>query len=112
MLTVELGGAGQHPRERQVRLRSVNFMPYHDDVAGAPQNSIIGGASLWVMSGKKPDEYKGVAKFFTFLSKPEVQAEWHQDTGYLPITMAAYEHDARSRASTTRTPAPTSRSSS
>ena len=43
---------------------------------GAPQNSIIGGASLWVMAGKKPDEYKGVAKFFAFLSQPEVQVDW------------------------------------
>lgn len=34
-------------------------MPYYPDVAGAPQNSIIGGASLWVMGGKKPEEYKG-----------------------------------------------------
>jgi sn-glycerol 3-phosphate transport system substrate-binding protein len=70
---------------------SVNFIPYHDDVAGAPQNSIIGGASLWVMGGKTNNSYKGVAKFFAFLSKPEVQAEWHQVTGYVPITMAAYE---------------------
>ncbi len=70
---------------------SVNFMPYHDDVAGAPQNSIIGGASVWVMAGKKPDEYKGVAKFLAFLSKPEIQMEWHTGTGYIPITMAAYD---------------------
>ena len=47
--------------------------------------------SLWVMGGKKTDEYKGVAKFLTFLSQPDVQAEFHQATGYLPITMAAYE---------------------
>ena len=40
-------------------------MPYYPDVQGAPQNSIIGGASLWVMGGKKPEEYKGVAKFFS-----------------------------------------------
>ena len=70
---------------------SVNFMPYHDDVKGAPQNSIIGGASLWIMGGKKPIEYKGVAKFFAFLSSPEIQMEWHTGTGYVPITMAAYE---------------------
>ena len=70
---------------------SMNFIPYHDDVKGAPQNSIIGGASLWVMSGKKPADYKGVAKFFAFLSKPEIQMEWHTGTGYVPITMAAYE---------------------
>jgi sn-glycerol 3-phosphate transport system substrate-binding protein len=70
---------------------SANFLPYHDDVKGAPQNSIIGGASLWVMGGRKPQEYKGVAKFMAFLSRPEIQMEWHTGTGYVPITMAAYE---------------------
>jgi len=66
-------------------------MPYYPDVTGAPQNSIIGGASLWVMGGKKPEEYKGVAKFFTFLSDTNRQADLHQKSGYLPITKAAYE---------------------
>ena len=66
-------------------------LPYYEDVKDAPQNSIIGGASLWVMAGKKPAEYKGVAKFFTFLSSPEIQADWHQRTGYVPITKAGYE---------------------
>lgn len=66
-------------------------LPYYNDVAGAPQNTVIGGASLWVMGGKKVEEYKGVAKFFKFLSLPAVQAKWHQETGYLPATKAAYE---------------------
>jgi len=66
-------------------------LPYYPDVAGAPQNSIIGGASLWVMGGKKPEEYNGVAKFFTFLSQTGLQQQLHEDTGYLPITKAAYE---------------------
>ena len=66
-------------------------MPYYPDVQGAPQNSIIGGASLWVMGGKKPEEYKGVAKFFAFLSDTNRQAKLHQESGYLPITRAAYE---------------------
>jgi sn-glycerol 3-phosphate transport system substrate-binding protein len=70
---------------------SINFIPYHDDVKGAPQNSIIGGASLWVMSGRKAEEYKGVAKFMAFLSRPEVQMEWHTKTGYVPITQASYD---------------------
>jgi sn-glycerol 3-phosphate transport system substrate-binding protein len=70
---------------------TTTYLPYYPDVQGAPQNSIIGGASLWVMGGKKPEEYKGVAKFFTYLSSPEVQAEWHKATGYVPITKAAYE---------------------
>ena len=66
-------------------------LPYYPDVAGAPQNSIIGGASLWVMGGKKPEEYQGVAKFFTFLSQTDLQQRLHEETGYLPITKAAYE---------------------
>jgi sn-glycerol 3-phosphate transport system substrate-binding protein len=66
-------------------------LPYYPDVKGAPQNSIIGGASLWVFNGKSKAEYKGIADFFSFLSLPEIQAFWHQSTGYLPITTAAYE---------------------
>jgi sn-glycerol 3-phosphate transport system substrate-binding protein len=66
-------------------------MPYFPDVKDAPQNSIIGGASLWVMGGKSAEEYKGVAKFFTFLSDTDRQANLHQVSGYLPITKAAYE---------------------
>ncbi len=69
----------------------VTQLPYYPDVAGAPQNSIIGGASLWVMGGKKPEEYKGVAQFFTYLSGTPVQEAWHEATGYLPITLAAYQ---------------------
>ncbi len=66
-------------------------LPYYPDVPGAPQNTVIGGASLWVMAGKKADEYKGIAQFFNYLSKPDVQAATHQRTGYLPITTAAFE---------------------
>ncbi|GKS93307.1 sn-glycerol-3-phosphate ABC transporter substrate-binding protein UgpB [Acidovorax sp. SUPP2825] len=66
-------------------------LPYYPDVPGAPQNTVIGGASLWVMAGKKSAEYKGVAQFFQFISTPEVQSASHKRTGYLPVTKAAYE---------------------
>ncbi|QNK69072.1 sn-glycerol-3-phosphate ABC transporter substrate-binding protein UgpB [Variovorax sp. PAMC26660] len=66
-------------------------LPYYPDVPGAPQNTVIGGASLWVMSGKKAAEYKGVAKFFSFISTPEVQSASHKRTGYLPVTTASYK---------------------
>ncbi len=65
-------------------------LPFYPDVAGAPQNTVIGGASLWVMSGKKAEEYKGVAQFFAHLSKPEVDARSHQRTGYLPLTPVSF----------------------
>ena len=66
-------------------------LPYYQDVAGAPQNTVIGGASLWVMAGKPADHYKGVASFFNYLSSPEVQSASHKRTGYLPITTAAFK---------------------
>jgi len=68
----------------------IGTLPYYPDVQGAPQNTVIGGASLWAMSGKKPEEYKAVAAFFTYLSDPNVQAVSHQRTGYLPITTEAF----------------------
>ena len=67
------------------------MLPYWPNVPGAPQNTIIGGATLWVLMGRPQAEYKGVARFFAYLSRPEVQAAWHQKTGYLPITRAAYD---------------------
>ncbi len=66
-------------------------LPYYAEAEGAPFNTIIGGASLWVMEGKPDAEYEGVAQFLSFLSTPDIQSAWHQNTGYLPITTAAYE---------------------
>ncbi|MGP1397216.1 MAG: sn-glycerol-3-phosphate ABC transporter substrate-binding protein UgpB [Inquilinaceae bacterium] len=64
-------------------------LPYWASVEGAPLNTIIGGASLWVLEGHPAEDYAGVAAFLNFLSTPDIQAAWHQNTGYLPITMAA-----------------------
>lgn len=70
------------------------MLPLDTAVASAPQNSIIGGATLWALQGHEADEYKGLSKFMTYLSSPEVQAWWHQETGYVPITTAAAELSA------------------
>ncbi len=68
-----------------------SMLPLDTDAAGKAQNSIIGGATLWVLRGHDKGDYKGVAKFMTYLSSPKVQAWWHQQTGYVPITTPAYE---------------------
>ena len=67
------------------------MLPLDTDVSSKAQNSIIGGATLWVLRGREQSDYKGVAKFMTYLSSAEVQAWWHQETGYVPITTPAYE---------------------
>lgn len=70
----------------------VTMLPYYKGTPGAPKNSIIGGASFWVMTSPKrtPEEYKAVAEFFAYISRPEVDAKWHMDTGYVPITLAGF----------------------
>jgi len=67
------------------------MLPFDTEIASKPQNSIIGGATLWVLEGHDKGDYKGVAGFMNYLSSPEVQAWWHQETGYVPITTAAYQ---------------------
>jgi sn-glycerol 3-phosphate transport system substrate-binding protein len=67
----------------------IAMMPYDPDVKAQPQNSIIGGATLWVLQGKPKDDYVGVAKFLTYLASAPVQAKWHQETNYVPVTLAA-----------------------
>lgn len=90
MMTGSAGLLGNLKRNAKFEF-GVSTLPYYPDVPGAPQNTVIGGASLWVMSGKKPETYKGVGEFLAYLAKPEVAAASHQRTGYLPVTKAAYE---------------------
>jgi sn-glycerol 3-phosphate transport system substrate-binding protein len=86
------------PSATYARLRtsaSIDFgvapLPYYDDFDDAPQNTLIGGSGLWALAGRQASEYRGVARFLAFLSRPDVQADWHQETGDLPLTTAAYE---------------------
>jgi sn-glycerol 3-phosphate transport system substrate-binding protein len=90
MITTSSGFYGNVKRNAKFGF-ALATLPYYPDVSGAPQNTVIGGASLWVTSGKKPADYKGVATFFNYLSNPEVQSASHKRTGYLPITMASFK---------------------
>jgi sn-glycerol 3-phosphate transport system substrate-binding protein len=90
MITESSAGYARFKANCKFEFRT-SMLPYWPDAEGAPQNTIIGGASLWVLTGHPAEEYKGVAAFFNYLSSPEVQSEWHKATGYLPITIAAYE---------------------
>jgi sn-glycerol 3-phosphate transport system substrate-binding protein len=65
--------------------------PYYDDFDGAPLNTLGAGPALWVMAGRPQADYAGVARFLAFFARPEVQAEWHQKTGLVPLSAAAYE---------------------
>lgn len=72
------------------------MLPYYSDVQGAPFNSIIGGASFWVLN-KGPNaqrtaaENQAIAAFFAYLARPEVGLKWHTETGFLPVRQASFE---------------------
>lgn len=66
------------------------YLPHYGDPY-PKTNTIVGGATLWVMKGHSPEEYRGVAEFLKFVSQPEQQAWWHQQTGYVPISIPASE---------------------
>lgn len=63
-------------------------LPYDAGAAGAPQNTVVGGASLWVMSSAPKNTLPGVAQFLHFLMSGPSQAYWAENTGYVPVTQA------------------------
>ena len=70
---------------------SATELPYWAAVTDKGYNTFIGGAALFAMAGHPAQENKAAAEFFRFLTSPAVQFLWHRETGYVPITEAAYE---------------------
>ncbi len=67
-------------------------LPHYEDVWGVkPDNVLPDGAALWILPGKKKDDYAVVARFIAFLMRPDVQQEWVRATGFLPMTPAALD---------------------
>ena len=92
MLTESSGGLGDIVKS------GVNYgigqLPYYE--GHGPQNTIPGGASLWVFGGMSDDQYKGIAQFFNFLAQTKTQQKLHEKSGYLPVTLEAYEASKKS----------------
>ncbi|MET3897980.1 sn-glycerol 3-phosphate transport system substrate-binding protein [Devosia sp. UYZn731] len=70
----------------------------HWDVAMLPlqegserTNSLVGGAALWTLKGKSPEEYKGAAAFYAFIATPKQAEWWSTVTGYIPVTNTGYQ---------------------
>jgi len=70
------------------------LVPFHLGVAAMPLDTAVskvrhanvaGGAAIWAVGGQTKEHYKGIAQFFVFIAKPEVQKRWHEHTGYLPL---------------------------
>ncbi len=66
-------------------------IPYFSSITSNLNNSMVGGASLWVFDGFSDDVYSGIAEFMKYVYSPQVMFEYHDVTGYLPLTAGAYE---------------------
>lgn len=92
---ISFNSAGNRARvEREAKFKWISVpLPYHDDLIQQPKNGVIGGASLWVLTARNrtSEEYRGVAEFFRFISDTDQDLWWHRNTGYVPLTIAAYE---------------------
>ncbi|MGL5955470.1 MAG: extracellular solute-binding protein [Brevinema sp.] len=69
----------------------VSFIPYFKEYTESPNNSMVGGASVWAFEGFSDEVYRGIAEFIKFTYSPQVMFEYHDATGYLPLTAGAYE---------------------
>ena len=56
------------------------------------QNSLVGGASLWIMAGKSKEEYEAAAAYLAFLAKPEEALWFSTVTGYIPIRNSGFKY--------------------
>lgn len=82
-------GYGGIERNAKFRFAAAPLPLEPDNVS--PKNQLLGGAALWVLRGHSEEEYAAAAAFFNFLASSEKQLDWHKNTGYVPISLMAYE---------------------
>ena len=67
----------------------VAMLPHYADYPR--HNTVVGGASIWVLSKKTEEEYRAAAAYLAFLATPESEEFWVSNTGYIPVTKTGYE---------------------
>ncbi|MDQ8033074.1 glycerol-3-phosphate ABC transporter substrate-binding protein [Bordetella genomosp. 1] len=89
VLTSTSGSFGQFLNTRSLSF-GVAPLPYYDQVTKTAGRPFVSGAALWAVEGHPQAQEKATANFLAWLSKPVVATEWHQQTGFLPLTEAAF----------------------
>ena len=89
VITTASGSLGDIAKAARFNI-GVAPLPYYEEGARQPVNTLVGGSALWAVEGRTKDVYNGIATFLAYLSTPVVAVEWHQKTGSLPWTSAAY----------------------
>jgi ABC-type glycerol-3-phosphate transport system substrate-binding protein len=94
VLTTASGSLGDIRKQAKFAI-GVAPLPFYEEGARQPVNTLVGGSALWAIEGRTKDVYNGIATFLAYLATPVVATEWHQKTGSLPWTNAAYQVSER-----------------
>ena len=89
VLTTGSGALGQFLDAKSLKF-GVAPLPFYDQATPTAGRPFVSGAALWALEGRPQAQEKATAQFLAWLSKPVIAAEWHQRTGYLPLTEAAF----------------------
>ena len=89
VLTAGSGSLGQFQDAKGLKT-GVAPIPYHPLATSKPGAPFVTGSALWATSGQPKEQNKATMGFLAFLSKPVLAAQWHQRTGFLPLTDAAF----------------------
>jgi multiple sugar transport system substrate-binding protein len=79
---------------RMQSARGLNYgvapLPFYEQVVRTPGAPYVSGAALWAISGHTKEQDKATMAFLSFLAMPVIASAWHQRTGFLPLTDAAF----------------------
>lgn len=68
-------------------------LPLDTAVSKVRHANVAGGAAVWAVGGQSAEQYRGIALFFAFVARPDVQKRWHEHTGYLPLGLKGVYSD-------------------
>ena len=88
MIENSTGGYSSHLAALGDKLM-VGLAPMYEGVER--RNTLVGGASIYVMKGHGEDQIKAARAFLDFLRDPAPQLEFVKATGYVPVTQAALD---------------------
>jgi multiple sugar transport system substrate-binding protein len=89
VLTASSGAFGEFAKAQRLAF-GVAPLPFYPQATKEPGLPFVSGSAFWAADGKPPAEQKATAAFLGWLSTPVVATKWHQHTGYLPLTEAAF----------------------
>ncbi|MCD0504811.1 extracellular solute-binding protein [Bordetella petrii] len=89
VLTSGSGAAGLFMNTRSLSF-GVAPLPYYTQATPDAGSPFVSGSALWAIDGHPQAQEKATAQFLAWLAKPVNAAEWHQRTGFLPLTDAAF----------------------